>query len=174
MEGTVEDLFELRALVACHDVLLSIACRAARVAALRDDLYVLPLPKMLDAGVLGVQGVPVPPETGFRWMTPAIYEVIGHASFVGPVGYLEIHCTVTSARQAAAVWVNGSAAYGPDYLLPSRAHPVREPTPVGEALSRLGLLTDGLSEELAVSGLDRCRSTDDWFAMADQVVRQRT
>jgi hypothetical protein len=171
MAGESDELFELRALVGCPDVLqVAMGARTViRMALLDQDLGVLPMSTSVCAAAFGA-GDPLPPELGFRWLTPGGYRAIRQASRQGPIGYVEIHYTVASVWEAAGVWVDGVPVYGPDYLLPVRAHPLDEPTPVGEALRRLGVLTDDIPDEVAAIGLDRFRSTDDWFTMAAQTI----
>ncbi|MFB9745126.1 hypothetical protein ACFFOU_28770 [Pseudonocardia sulfidoxydans] len=165
-------LVELRALVGCVDVMRAVPlCRpASRVAPLEQDLAMIPLPAGSCGAVAGSRAKMMP-RLGFRWMTPGVYAALIHASYRGPIGYFEIEYTAYSGWEAAAVWVEGVLAYGPEHSAPLRTGPLGDATPVAEALRRLGALVDEVPDEVVTVGLDRFRCTKDWFAAASEPAR---
>jgi len=172
-----ETLVELRALVGYRDALQDLpwCCPAVRIVPLEQGLAMVPLPARESArGSANAWGSRSrSSRLGFRWVTPAAHRAVVRASHRAPIGYLEVEYTLRTVWEAAAIWAEGALVYGPRCAGPLRTGPVGGPTPVNTALQRLGVLADEVPDETLAAGLDRHRSTADWYASAAPAGRER-
>ena len=159
--------YELRAMISFPDVLTPLAGTRppARVALLDQELALIPVTDDV-AAALHCSHVRRPPETGFRALTAGVYAALRVASMAGPIAYLEADYMGRDGWQAAAVWSEGVAVYGPEYLHPTEPFPPRGEAPIAEALRRLGATPIGRRDEFVAVGLGRHRSTAAWYRAA--------
>ena len=155
--------YEIRAMVSFPEVLTPLAATRppARVALLDQDLALIPITADV-AAALHCAHVRPPPETGFRALTAGVYAALRVASMAEPIAYLEADYMGRDGWQAAAVWSEGVAVYGPEYLHPAEPFPPRGEAPIDEALRRLGAMPVGWHDEFVAVGLGRHRSTAAW------------
>jgi hypothetical protein len=154
--------YELRAMVAPLAVLepVAVACPDARLVALEQGLALIPVTAALASCLTGLD--PVPPETGFRALTPGLQDMLRTTSYAGRVGYLEADYLGRDGRQTAAVWHYGLIVCGPHILGVHESFPATGGGPIGAALRCLGTITTGRRDEFMTSGLNRRRRTEDW------------
>lgn len=155
-------------MISFPDVLrpLSATCPAARIVLLEQDLALIPVTNDVAAS-LHCSHVRLPPETGFRFLTPGVYEAVRVASMAGPIAYIEANYLGHDGQQAAAIWAERAIAYGPTYLHPTEPYPADGATPITETLRRLGVMPDGRDDEFIAVGLGRHINTTDWHRSAD-------
>jgi hypothetical protein len=159
--------YELRAIISFPDVLTPLAATRppARVVLLDQGLSLIPITAEVDAS-LQCSHVRPPRETGFRMLTAGVYGALRVASMAGPIAYVEADYMGRDGWQAAAVWSEGSAAYGPNYLHRTEPFPPRGEAPIAEALRRLGATPLGREDEFVAIGLGRHRNTSAWHMAA--------
>jgi hypothetical protein len=87
--------------------------------------------------------------------------VLAACSVRGPVAYVEAEYFGGVGRQAAAVWDNGDLVLGP--LTTAEDSPIPSPSPISQALRRLGVSADGHFDEFEAVGLGRHRDHDGWL-----------
>lgn len=155
--------YELRAMISFPDVLTPLAATRppARVVLLDQGLALIPITAEVDAS-LHCSHVRAPRETGFRTLTAGVYGALRVASMAGPIAYIEADYMGRDGWQAAGVWSEGSAVYGPAYLHPTEPFPSGGEAPIAEALRRLGATSVGRIDEFVAVGLGRYRNTAAW------------
>ena len=105
----------------------------------------------------------------FELLSSSIAQVISQSSFDSWIVYFETEYFGGTGQQSSAVWENGQLVYGPassssSWDAKNANHVVDNGWPINEALHRVGVWTDGKSDEFEMLGLGQYRSTDDFHA----------
>lgn len=154
----------LRALVAQRPVLEAAArgLKDARLSALTDELFMLPLTAPVDAQF---SGAGAPPFEGLK-ASAGLAQAASKASMTGPIAYVEADYKKGLDFQAAAVWSGGGVVGGP--WVDGTAWDPREPgtseRPVNSALRLLGVGAGEYTDEWDAVALARHLTTEDWAA----------
>ena len=151
--------YVLQAVIAGAE-LLRVSARTvsdAHVASLGQGLSLLPMTdEVFDAVTDGSGASPL----GF-WRLPGGFDrTLAEWSAGGPIAYVEAEYFGGAGEQRAAVWADGTLAWGP---LDDRATGL---SPISQALRRLGATSGPGQDEFTSVGLDRHRDNAGWVAAA--------
>lgn len=155
--------YELAAMIARPGVLERIAAAypAARLVSLEQGLALIPYTRELTSALAAGSGA-VPPETGFRGLTPGLHALLTTTSRIGPIAYVEADYYGRDGWQTAAVWAGGEPVYGPELLHRTEPFPASGGGPIGGALRQLGANAVGRRDEFVAVGLGQERRTEAW------------
>lgn len=107
------------------------------------------------------QGGAEPGLPGF-WKLPTGFDrVLADWSIRGPVAYVEADYFGGVGTQVAVVWDAGQLVLGPVVELERPLAP-EDPSPISQALRRLGVSAHGHFDEFEAVGLGRHRQMQDW------------
>ena len=97
------------------------------------------------------------------WKLPTGFDrVLATWSVRGPVAYVEADYFGGVGSQVAAVWDAGQLVLGPT-AEPEHSFTPEHPSPISQALQRLGVSARGHFDEFEAVGLDRHRNMEDWL-----------
>jgi hypothetical protein len=97
------------------------------------------------------------------WSLPGGFDrVLCDWSKFGPVAYVETDYFGGVGSQRAALWQDGTLAFGPVFIDVGQPVPGAG-TPISQVLARLGVARDGYVDEFEAVGLQRHRATEDWL-----------
>jgi hypothetical protein len=154
--------YDLQGVLGASEVLAASRAYAhARLVPLGLSIWLLPMTDELHDEVRGDGLVPM---AGF-WKLPAGFaEVLAAWSGHGPVAYVEAEYFGGAGTQAAAVWDAGRLVLGP---ITVEEHAPADPSPISQALRRLGVSAGPHVDEFAAVGLGRHRDLEGWLGEDD-------
>jgi hypothetical protein len=132
----------------------------AHTVAVGQGLHLLP---MTDDFFDEVRQSGVPASLHNFWTLPGGFDrLLAAWSVKGPVAYVEAEYFGGAGTQAAAVWHGGVLALGPLVETGDPRYPAR-PSPISQALRRLGVSPEAHLDEFEAVGLGRHRDIDGWL-----------
>ena len=161
--------YQLSAIIADADLLREETRELdhAVLGELRQDFALLPVTPQLVQELTGAApdsaiGEPGPAQPFALALSPALIEALTRWSRRGPVAYVEAEFAGGAGRQAAAVWLAGTLAWGPRF--DSTFDGPRPQWPINAALVELGAEPGSWIDPFAELGLHVERSTEGWLA----------